>query len=1199
MIFLPSVSKLLAEASRDPSFQELLDASYSQMGHINLTGMTETQKAYLIAAMTYERKQRREKEGDKNIPVPVILVSDELSARRFKSYLDAFFEKETVILRGRETHLSAVSASSREIEQGRVRTLVKYATRECGAMVVTAGALLTKMLPMDSFMQTKVTLRLGKRIAPEDLAQTLVSMGYVRTREVEGVGEFSRRGDIFDFYPSGEDMGVRVSFFDDEIDQIKLFNLSSQRSEEQLKEYTIYPASELLVPGKKWEALADQMVMLGEQAAKKAAAIGADRNSIDSMTRMIGKESDGLRTGGAFAGWEKWISVLCPKTESILQFVRSQGDTLYVDELGQVRSRMDGVAADFEARFRNAFEKGMVPAVCQEALSKIPDVFRELDKKQVIAMAVLPGTSNGLPGGVHVSIPGTACNSYRGHEEALADLIRERNAAGQSTYILSGSGQRADKLRTFLFERNSMPVLIPRPLPDGFIYPAISLMVIGTQDVFGVDRGIKKKKKGGMTIDLFSDLVPGELVVDDENGVGRYDGLVNLEIEGAKRDYLQITYANDDHLYIPMDRLDHIQKYVASDGRTPKLARLGSSEWGKSVARAQSSIKKLAFDLVELYAKRQALGGHAFQPDTVWQAQFEDDFPFQETEDQMRAITEIKKDMESKRSMDRLLCGDVGFGKTEVAFRAIFKCIAEGKQAILLAPTTVLVQQHYDNLKERLRGYPFRIALLSRFATPKEVKRAVTGINDGTVDVVVGTHRVLSKDIEPKNLGLLVIDEEQRFGVNHKEKLKNLRNTVDVLTLTATPIPRTLHMSLAGIRDISVLEEPPQDRRPVQTYVIEYDPQIIAEACLREIERHGQVFYLFNNTHLIAEKAEELSALLPGARIVYAHGQMSERELEHIIESFIHHEADVLVCTTIIESGVDMPNVNTIIVENSDRFGLSQLYQLKGRVGRSDRQAYAYITYEPEKVLKEDAEKRLAAIRDYTELGSGIKIAMKDLEVRGAGNLLGAEQHGQMDVIGYELYCRMLDEEIKKLSGTWTAPIEDTVVKMQEDAYISPSFIPDDGQRMDVYRRIQNVASIKERDDLEEELLDRFGDVPKEVSILSNVSIIRHLAGRLGFERAELDKETAKLFYRPGVTNAAAALLLAGDDPRYKGYIMVYSLKVPFLQYTPPQKERSLLVQRVAELLDIMSAALENSEKKEETESKEKDTASSGNAPVN
>ena len=1185
MIFLPSVESLLREAYKDPAFQDLVSAFAKRDTHINLTSMTETQKAYLIAAAVlwksendskYTSSEKKGKEAD-SCPIPMILVSDELSARKMKSYLDAFFEKEAVILRGRETPLTAVSASSREIEQGRIHALIKYLTRDCSALIVTAGALLTKMAPFGDFINTKITLKLGKRIAPEDLAQSLTYMGYTRTREVEGKGEFSRRGDIFDFFPSGSDQGVRVSFFDDEIDQIKLFNINTHRSEEQLKEYTVYPASELLIPKKKWDTLADQMVEIGDAASKKAAAIGADRNSIDSMLRMVGKESESLRAGGFFTGWEKWIDILQPETVSILHYVRCMGDPIYVDEISQVRSRMDGVAADFEIRFRAAFEKGLVPGECATALYSIQETFRELDIMQVIAMAVLPSTNNGLPGAIPIRIPGTACNSYRGHEEALSDLISERNSKDQATYIMSGTGSRAEKLRSYLFERNSMPVLIPRPLPNGFVYPAISLVVIGTQDIFGVDRGIKKKKKGGMTIDLFSDLVPGELVVDDENGVGRYDGLVNLEVEGTRRDYLQITYANDDHLYIPMDRLDHIQKYVASDGKTPKLARLGSAEWSKSVSRAKNSIKQLAFDLVALYAKRQAAEGHAFSKDTIWQAQFEDDFPYQETEDQLHAIAEIKKDMESNKSMDRLLCGDVGFGKTEVAFRAIFKCVMDSKQAILLAPTTVLVQQHYDNLKERMRGYPIKIALLSRFASPKELKRAVQGINDGSVDVVVGTHRALSKDVQPKNLGLLVIDEEQRFGVNHKEKMKNLRNTVDVLTLTATPIPRTLHMSLSGIRDISVLEEPPQDRRPVQTYVIEYDPQIIAEACLREIERHGQVFYLFNNTHHIEEKAAELQEMLPGARIVFAHGKMSERELENIIESFIHKEADILVCTTIIESGVDMPNVNTIIVENSDRFGLSQLYQLKGRVGRSDRQAYAYITYEPEKVLKEDAEKRLAAIRDFTELGSGIKIALKDLEVRGAGNLLGAEQHGQMDVIGYELYCRMLDEEIKKMSGTWEPEVEDTVIKMNEDAYISPSYIPDDGQRMDVYRRIRTIATAKEKDDFEDELTDRFGDVPREVTILSNISIIRHQAGKLGFGKVEIENDVARLYYREGASNGAA-LLLASADPRFEGHVMVYSLKNPFLQYKPAPKDRKEIVANVAALLDLMGTLPTGSE---------------------
>jgi len=1176
MIFLPSIRKLLEEAGRDPKFSELSDAMENTLGHINLTGMTQTQKAYLIAAsvLASMKKQGIEEGKDEDkVPIPVIIVSDELSARQMKAHLDAFFEKETVILRGRETQLSAVSASSREIERGRVQTLVRYGLRQCGAMIVTGGGLLTKMMPHESFYGAGIRLRLGKRLAQEDLTMTLAAMGYYRTREVSTMGEFAKRGEIFDIFPSGEDKGIRISFFDDEIDQIKRFDPDSQRSEEILKEVTILPASELLIPEKRWEKLSDEMVRIGERAARSAASVGASRNNIDSMTRMIAKEAEALLSGGAFSGWEKWVSILYEKTVSILSYVRNFNDPIYVDEINQVRSRMDGVMADFETRFRSALEAGQIPPECGGAIGKRTELFSELDKKQVIALAMLPSSSNGLPGGTRIDIMGSACNSFRGHEEDMAELIKKRSKDGQQTYIMSGGGQRGEKLKTFLFERNCTPVLLPKPLQNGFFYPAIDLLVIGTQDVFGIDRGIKKKKKGGMTIDLFSDLVPGELVVDDENGVGRYDGLINLVTDGVKRDYLQITYANDDHLYIPLDRLDHIQKYVASDGRTPKLARLGSNEWKKSVSRATATIKKLAFDLVELYAKRQAVAGHAFAPDTVWQTEFEDDFPFQETDDQLQAIKDIKKDMESTKVMDRLLCGDVGFGKTEVAFRAIFKCVMDGKQAILLAPTTVLVQQHYENLKERLRQYGdmVNVALLSRFCTPREVRRAVSGINSGEVNVVVGTHRVLSQDVKPKDLGLLVIDEEQRFGVNHKEKLKNLRNNVDVLTLTATPIPRTLHMSLSGIRDISVLEEPPQDRRPVQTYVIEYDEQIIAEACLREIGRGGQVFYLFNDTRKIAEKSEQIQSMIPGARVVYAHGQMSERELESVIESFIHREADILVCTTIIESGVDMPNVNTIVVENSERFGLSQLYQLKGRVGRSDRQAYAYITYRPDKVLKEDAEKRLAAIRDFTELGSGIKIALKDLEVRGAGNLLGAEQHGQMDVIGYELYCRMLDEEIKKLSGTWSPKVEDAVVKFHEDAYIPSSYIQDEGQRMDVYRRIQKVSSVSERTDLEDELMDRYGDIPREVEILSNISIIRHLSGPLGFEQIEITENEAKLLYRSDVGKEMQNLGKTGDDPRYKDRVVLYAMKKPYIRYAPLPSDRKKIVEWVADLLDIMS----------------------------
>ncbi|MBN1892654.1 MAG: transcription-repair coupling factor, partial [Clostridiales bacterium] len=646
--------------------------------------------------------------------------------------------------------------------------------------------------------------------------------------------------------------------------------------------------------------------------------------------------------------------------------------------------------------------------------------------------------------------------------------------------------------------------------------------------------------------------------------------IVNLQSGTTRRDYLKITYASDDSLYIPMESLDSIQKYVGTEGRKPKLSRLGGQDWNRMKERARGSIRKLAIDLVALYAQRREYKGHAFSPDSPWQLQFEEDFPYPETQDQINAIREIKKDMESDQIMDRLLCGDVGFGKTEVAFRAIFKCIMDNKQAVMLAPTTVLVQQHYENLKERLEGYPVNIGLLSRFASPAEMKKSVKGLNDGSVDVVVGTHRLLSKDISPKDLGLLVVDEEQRFGVEHKEKIKSLRSTVDVLTLTATPIPRTLQMSLSGIRDISVIEEPPQDRRPVQTYVLEYDADMLADACLREISRNGQVFYLFNDTHRIEEKVIELEKVLPGARIVMGHGKMAERQLERVIEGFIRHEADILVCTTIIESGIDMPNVNTLIVENAERFGLAQLYQLRGRVGRSDRQAYAYITYRRDKILTEEAQKRLAAIRDFTELGSGFKIALKDLEVRGAGNLLGSEQHGQMDVIGYELYCRMLDEEIKNLQGIDTVRPKEAIVDIDIDAYLPPNYISDEGQRMDAYRRIAAISGYKDYTDVLEELADRYGKLPAEAYVLTDIAYVRHMAAVFDFTRVTIKDGAVFLYYAKNAHPNREALSRALAHSHFAGRILLSAMSKPHVRYDPKARSPQSITSRLRQFFMLM-----------------------------
>lgn len=1161
-----SMTRILSMAERDPIFQKILgDLAQPTFDHINTTGMTDSQKAYLVSALS-------QKTGRK----PVVLVPDELRARTLQLDMSAFVEEDVLILRQRELNLADVDASSREAELSRIGVLRRLLTGDFGAVIITAGSLMNRLMPVSDFLNSFVTLRIGMRVRPEDLAMRLINIGYERTRKVEGEGEFARRGDIFDVFPSGSDEPVRISFFDEDIDQIKKFDLETQRSTAQLKEITITTGRELLVPVARRGEISRRILEEGEKARLEAAQNGADRNACENMSRLAAQDAERISEGLLFSGLEKWTTILMPESDSVLAYIRSCPYLLFLDEAMQFRKRLDSAQADFMQRFTALFEKGQVLPLSEKAIWKGAELFIELDRKgRVITLSALPTSGNGLPGGTGHTVFGRASDSFRGHEESLAKLITQRRKDSKDTILMAGEGARADRLRQFLADHETYSEIFPRHLPAGFEYPAASLMIIGTQDIFGVDRPMRRKKSQGVHIDLFSDLVPGEMVVHEQHGIGRYDGMVNLEAGGVRRDYLKITYASEDSLYIAMENLDQIQKYVGSEGRAPKLSRLGGQEWNRMKEKARVSIRKLAVDLVALYAQRQAIKGHNFAPDTVWQREFEEDFPYQETEDQLTAIADIKADMESDKVMDRLLCGDVGFGKTEVAFRAIFKCIMDGKQAILLAPTTVLVQQHYENLRERLSRFPVKVGLLSRFATPAMIKQTVKGLHEGSIDVVVGTHRVLSKDIVPKEIGLLIVDEEQRFGVEHKEKLKEFRHSVDVLTLTATPIPRTLHMSLSGIRDISILEEPPLDRRPVQTYVMEYDADIIAEACLREISRQGQVFYLFNDTHRIQEKVAALEQALPGARIFYAHGKMGERQLENIIESFIYHEADILVCTTIIESGIDMPNVNTIIVEDADRFGLAQLYQLKGRVGRSDRQAYAYITYRRDKILTEVAEKRLTAIRDFTELGSGFKIALKDLEVRGAGNLLGAEQHGQMDVIGYDLYCRMLEEEIKNIRGQEPAPVRQAFVEIDVDAYISPEYIHDDGQRMDAYRRISQIKNSQEYMDVLDELMDRYGEVPRQVQILTDISYIRQMAGHFGFSRVLVKDEQVLLYYIEGARPDMEALSRILAHPDFKGRILFSALQKPYIQYRPAPKDRGQITDRLREFFRILEGGSE------------------------
>lgn len=1158
-----TVAELLELINKDERVIPAHDECMRMGTHLNVSGFSEQQKGFFVAALSAKDNKK-----------PVIITSDYSRARSFAGFISPFVDGEVVILKPSELSLVSAVASSRDTESERTGPISKILRSDFGAAIICAGALMNLMIPHKTYEGRLIKLRLGLNIEPEALIKKLVDVGYERVGQVTAAGEFSSRGDIIDVFPPDMENPLRISFFDDEIDQIKTFDTDNQRSLDSLKKAVVCPAEEITIDSNLRGHHAKAMQLAAADDINHMNA-NSQKSIAELLHRTTEADVNAMQEGMRISGIARWISVIIKEPESILDYVDRTKCKVFVDEMSECRSRIDGYAAEYNSRCRNAFELGSAPKCAFNSLHDIPDVMRRIDRYgSVITICCLGSSGNGLPGGKTIGLGGMAAENWRGRDKELAISLKNWNKNNTVRFMLSGH-QRIDSFRMRLAEEGVIPEIIPVALPEGFLYPEINLILIGEQEIFGSEKRMstKKSSKSGNRITFFGDINPGDYVVHDAHGIGLYKGIVNLRMGKSNQDYLEIAYAKNATVHIPVDKIDKLSKYVGPAGSTPKLSSLDSGEWKKNVDRARTSIKKLAFDLVKLYAARRASKGYSCEPDDTWQKQFEESFPYVETDDQIAAIRDIKKDMESDIPMDRLLCGDVGFGKTEVAFRAIFKAVTNGRQAFLLAPTTLLAQQHYDNFIQRLSGFPMRVALLSRFVQPAVMKENLKDIEAGKVDVVIGTHRLLSDDVKPHKLGLLVVDEEQRFGVNHKEKIKVLRNNVDVLTLSATPIPRTLHMSMSGIRDISVLNEAPMNRRPVQTYVVEYDEEIIVQACMREISRGGQIFYLYNKTADIDKKAAYLESIMPGVKILYAHGKMSEHQMERIIESFIAGEADVLVCTTIIESGVDMPNVNTMIVEESDRFGLAQLYQIKGRVGRSDRQAYAYITYSPEKEMNSDARKRLLAIREFTELGSGIKVAMRDLEVRGAGNLLGAEQHGQMDSIGYELYCRILDEEIKVLredGDVSVLPRLNVSLEVDFDSYIPAKYITDEAERMVAYRRINSINDRKDYDDFIDEITDRYGDAPKEVNFLAGAALIRGLAATCGFEKVVFRDAAVLLYFAPDRKIDREAIGRVVGTVEYAGHILLCAQGKPYLHYKPRTRYHHNTVAEVIEMLEII-----------------------------
>ncbi len=1087
--------------------------SISNSRSVVITGLANSQKAHIA----YSICQHTGKRG-------IYIAFDEFEARKLYEDFYLFFGEDVLLFPLKEITLHDVEAKSRDNEFKRLEILKRIKDGDYRLIVVSIDSLMHKLISPDLFSQSMLEFEVGNRIDLLLMQKKLIAMGYERVAVVENKGQFAVRGGIIDIFSIDCNMAVRIELFDDEIDSIRKFDPDSQRSVEQLKKIKIIPAREVIYTEDKREAIIKSIETDMNEIVKKA---GKEYKALirENITADIGKFQDNYY----FEGMDRYIDYIIDEPSTLVDY---DGDCLvFADESGKLKNRVENIIFEWQESCNMLMDKGKLLPGSFNAKFHYEDIGKIFVRRNIVYLnTFLTGSSNTY-NAERYEIASKSTGSYLNHMDLLVNDIKNWKQRKYRILVLTGNRVKAERLKVSLEDegieavfKESYPdeilpgqvILTPGSLNNGFEYPGLGLVVVSDKEVFGKERKHRKAsgKNKGSKINIFTELNVGDFVVHQSHGIGQYVGIQQLNVDNVRRDYLKIRYHDGDFLYIPTNQLDLIQKYIGSEGKQPKLNKLNGTDWAKTKSRVKESLKEIAGELVKLYAKRQASKGHAFSKDTIWQKQFEDSFPYEETEDQLKCIEEVKRDMEMEKPMDRLLCGDVGYGKTEVAIRAIFKAVMDGKQVAYLVPTTILAQQHYNNFVERMKDFPVTVDVISRFRKQSDQKKILKNVKDGTIDVLVGTHRLLQKDLHFKNLGLLVIDEEQRFGVAHKEKIKNIAPNIDVLTLTATPIPRTLNMSLVGIRDISIIEDPPEERQPVETFVMEYNAEIIRDAIRREISRSGQIFYLYNRVDSILKKAAELQVLVPDARIAVGHGQMDEKELEDIIYDFINGNYDILVCTTIIESGLDMPNVNTIIIEDADRMGLAQLYQLRGRVGRSNRLAYAYITYRKDKVLSEIAEKRLRAIREFTDLGSGFKIAMRDLEIRGAGNLLGAQQSGQMESVGYDMYCRLLDEAVMELKDE-SPDINDQeiTIDINISAYIDNDYIGIENQKIDMYKKIASITSEEDIAEIEDELIDRYGNIPKYVKNLLKIAHIKFLARECGFSSITQKNETVIFQY--------------------------------------------------------------------------------------
>jgi len=1120
----------------------------------------------------------------------LVLTPDEWKAKDIKTLISGYTDKVEQFVQ-KELMLYNVDALSKDKIYKRVNTIAKIINEDKLIITASSEAIMTRIVDKDRFKNSVLEFNYNDRYDFDELKTKLIDLGYDRVDFVEGKGQFSVRGGIIDVFTSDSDNPYRIEFFDDEIDSIRLIDKNTQRSIDSIDEISIYPLSDMFFGEKEKKIIEEELKLDYQKRLRNISKADNNDRHLKNIEELISTYINKFEGDFQFDNAQLLSVYMKNNLSNILDYF-DKNTIILIYEPDKFTSSIKGIEENFQLKFLELFEKGQILSQQSDIYYKKEEVYSKIDNHKKIYFNSLLKTNKNILIDDVIQILSKEPSNYYGKMEDLANDLNRYLKKKYSIKIVLNSEETCKKIATILEDYEISTVLsfndeavIDESIiltvgkaSKGIEFPLDKLIILTENEVFGTvtKKKKKKKRKNARKIDAFTDLKIGDYVVHEFHGIGQYVGIENIEIGGIKKDYLKINYKGKDVLYVPVDQLSAIQKYIGSDSASPKVSKMSSQEWKKTKAKTKKAIEDMAKELIQLYAKRRKLKGYAYPEDDIMQKDFEYRFPFDETDDQLKCIEDIKTDMEKAEPMDRLLCGDVGFGKTEVALRAVFKAISAGKQVAILVPTTILAQQHYTTIIDRFRGFPVKVGMLSRFKNAKEQENIIKNVNKGLCDIVVGTHRLLSKSIRFKDLGLLVIDEEQRFGVKHKETIKEFKSNIDVLCLSATPIPRTLHMSMIGIRDMSIIQEPPHDRIEIQTYVIEENEGIIRDAIEREMSRGGQIFYVHNQVKDIESVANRLRKLVPEAKVCIGHGQLDEKSLENMMVDFVEKKYDILVCTTIIETGMDIPNVNTLIIDNADKFGLSQLYQLRGRVGRSNKTSYAYLTYRKDKILTEIASKRLKAIKEFTEFGSGFKIAMRDLEIRGSGNVLGHQQHGHMMAIGYDLYVKYLEQAVKKLSGEELEYNEiEMTVELNVDGFIPGYYIANEETKIEMYKRIASIENEEDVLDVNEELIDRFGDIPRQAGNLIKIAFIKSLCKQIGIKDLLQSGKMLQIEFTSAIkmTDKIMDYLMKNQSKKIR---FDMSSKDPKMKYVlTAEKKQKEILKEVTALLSEMKEANE------------------------